>query len=311
MQPKSFKCSYRGKETIVPSALHRNEAAALTWQQLGAPDQFCIDVQELTGCRPSFVVAPAELPRVSTRMPVPDDGCLCKPGMYTLISDLPRLIIQSDDVSVDLNQHHVTDIYDSRRSQPRHRVSIRNGSAECVLLNAHHHEDITISGLTISGECARLRLAGARICITSCDINKASNPDTALFINNYRKVSHDIRISNCRFSGEGRASLVKINGINNIEIINCTFSEGFDHHLRFHSYHAVRNNVWVQDCSFTGAGNGIGVGFGDFEEYGYDNVTFYRCALNVGGPDKVNFDRDRNGAHARNVRVIECTGDWT
>lgn len=46
MGMKNYKCSYKGKSRLVYNVKDRNEAAALSWIELGAPDAFCVDTEE-------------------------------------------------------------------------------------------------------------------------------------------------------------------------------------------------------------------------------------------------------------------------
>lgn len=46
MNMKNFKCSYKQNTRLVYSVKDRNEAAELSWKELGAPDAFCVDTEE-------------------------------------------------------------------------------------------------------------------------------------------------------------------------------------------------------------------------------------------------------------------------
>lgn len=256
-----------------------------------------------------FTVAQAELPRSTTPRPLPS-GWIMEGGVYTLSADRPYLRIEADDVDLNLNGYHIDSIV-CGQTRELHRVRVRGGSAGSLFFDRRPHEDTTIHQVMFSGAETAIFPHGQRITVDTCSTN-VSGSGYALFIGDVAYNS-DLRITNCHFMSQGPNSLVRICNTDNVFISHCTFNEELYHHLRFHGYSRLCTNIWVEDCVFNGTGNGVGVGFdsGAGEQYGCKDVTFYRCNLAVGGPDKANFDRNRGGAHAQNVRVIECEGDWT
>jgi len=44
---KKFECRYKEQTRIVGGCRTKNEAAEISWIELGAPDPFCVDVHEL------------------------------------------------------------------------------------------------------------------------------------------------------------------------------------------------------------------------------------------------------------------------
>ncbi len=256
-----------------------------------------------------FTVARAALPRSSTPKALPT-GWIMESGAYTLSTNRNYLRVEADDVDINLNGFRI-DAVVCGQTRELHRIRIWNGSAGSIHFDRRPHEDIYIEAVEFSGSTTAIFPHGSRITIKHCDV-EVMGAGYALFIGDVA-VNSDVFIQGCRFRSEGPNALVRICNTDNVLIQKCTFTEDVYHHLRFHGYSRLCSNFWVEDCLFDGSGNGVGVGFdsGAGEQYGCKDVTFYRCQLAVGGLDKANFDRNRGGAHAQNVRVIECKGDWT
>ncbi len=255
-----------------------------------------------------FSVAPPEAPRISTMKALPT-GWVMEGGVYKLTADRPYLRIESDDVDVYLNGFRIDSIV-CGQTRALHRVRIRNGNAGSIFFDRRPHEDTTIHDVNFNGAETAIFPHGQRILIRDCNV-RVTGSGYALFIGDVA-FNTDLTIDRCNFQSDGPNSLVRVCNTDNVVINRSAFVESVYHHLRFHGYSRLCTNIWVEDCVFNGTGNGVGVGFdsGAGEQYGCKDVTFYRCNLAVGGPDKANFDRNRGGAHAQNVRVIECEGDW-
>jgi len=247
-------------------------------------------------------------PPPPTQVPAPT--YINQPGNYKVTAPTDLIRIESDEVGLDLGGFRVNSIV-CGESKPLTGVTIRDGSAGRIFFDRRPHNWTLIDNVNLSGAETAIFPSGNNITIRNCRVEVAGS-GYALFIGDLH-TNVGLTIEDCSFVSRGPNSLVRICNTDNVVIKRCTFEEEVYHCLRFHGYSRVCRSFLIEDCEFRGTGNGVGIGFdsGAGENYGCDGLVFRRCRMLVTGPDKFNADRNRGGAHARNVQVIDCEGDWT
>lgn len=292
---------------VVPAPTPTTTATTTPTTAAPAPTPTPTPTPAPTGMTPNFNCALPIAPRITTARAVAP-SIITQSGSYYCAANMPSVRIECDDVILDLSGRRV-DTVTIGNTRACARMEIHNGTAGSVWCDRRPHTDLNVHHITFSGGSETSFFpSGQRIRLADCNVT-APSIYYAIFVGDITSNS-DITIERCSFASNGDNSLVRICNFQRCVIRQCSFREPLYHHLRFHGYQIMSNDVHVEDCTFNGTGNGIGIAM-DNDANGVRNLTFYRCNLAVGGPDRFNADRNRGGSHALDVRTIECQGDWS